>query len=62
MFATSGDLSGGFKSFASAHPSDFDFNGNGTVDLDEALDGFTAALHHEDTNHDHCLSEFEWKR
>jgi hypothetical protein len=61
MFATSGDLTGGFKSFASAHPSDFDFNGNGTVDLDEALDGFTAALHHADTNHDHCLSEVEWK-
>jgi hypothetical protein len=62
MFATNGNLTGGFKSFAGAHTSDFDFNGNGAIDRDEALDGFTAALHRADTNHDHCLSEFEWKR
>lgn len=62
MFNRSGHLTGTAESFAELHPSGFDFDGNGKIELAEARDGFTAALHHADLNHDHCLSEAEWKQ
>jgi len=62
MFATKRELVGAFKAFADAKASEFDFDRNGKIDLIEARSGFTAALHHADKNHDHCLSENEWKQ
>jgi hypothetical protein len=62
MFATKRELVGAFKAFADAKASEFDFDRNGKIDLSEARSGFTAALHHADKNHDHCLSENEWKQ
>lgn len=61
-FTSGGHLSGALAKYAKGQGSAFDFNSNGKIELDEALDGFTSALHHADLNHDHCLSEVEWKR
>ncbi len=62
VFANTGQLSGAIGRFAASHAASFDFDKSGKIDLQEALDGFRAALHHADLNHDHSLSGAEWKQ